>query len=354
MWPGPPGRGDGRCPWVPRGPATCGAPLSAPAGPCPAVSEPASGLANASAPPRPAMNRPEVTRHADAATRTRERMKSPPFGAPASALQTSPDCRTNAGCRFASCDDSPTAPHTESAEQIDRTILWFSSSSAVLTYTPRDDREAAGMGLFTRRKSRATRRAEARAIKAKAKLEARLAAKNEARRIKADRKAEQKALKAQLRAQRETDRNALKIAETQLRAAREGKLLSPTRVRRLLTVTRLLAPVLVPVVYRAAIAARGAIDERRADQLGVPRASSASSPDTARSCRRASPGPSRHCGWSPRRSRKTPRPSSSSRPSTTGSPTSRPPSRPPRTCRRRAGAAPTRPSPRSSTASTPT
>ena len=42
------------------------------------------------------------------------------------------------------------------------------------------------MGLFKRRKTRATRRAEARAIKAKAKLEAKLAAKNEARRIKAD------------------------------------------------------------------------------------------------------------------------------------------------------------------------
>ena len=41
------------------------------------------------------------------------------------------------------------------------------------------------MGLFKRRKSRATRRAEAKAIKAKAKLEARLSAKNEARRIKA-------------------------------------------------------------------------------------------------------------------------------------------------------------------------
>lgn len=41
------------------------------------------------------------------------------------------------------------------------------------------------MGLFGKRKSRATRRAEARAIKARAKLEAKLSAKNEARRIKA-------------------------------------------------------------------------------------------------------------------------------------------------------------------------
>lgn len=126
------------------------------------------------------------------------------------------------------------------------------------------------MGLFTRRKSRATRRAEARAIKAKAKLEARLTAKNEARRIKSDRKAAERALKAQVKAQRDSDRTALKVAETELKAAREGRLFAPARIRRLLTVTRLLAPVLVPLIYRAATAARGALDERRADRLGVP------------------------------------------------------------------------------------
>ena len=133
-----------------------------------------------------------------------------------------------------------------------------------------DDRVAAGMGLFRRRKSRATRRAEARAIKARAKLEAKLAAKNEARRIKADIKAEADALKAQLKAQRNSDNAALKVAEAQLKATREGKLLSPRRVRRALTVSRLLAPIVVPLVYRAAIAARGFLDERRADRLGVP------------------------------------------------------------------------------------
>jgi hypothetical protein len=37
-----------------------------------------------------------------------------------------------------------------------------------------------------------------------------------------------------------------------------------------LTVSRLLAPVLTPLIYRAAIAARGFIDQRRADQLGIP------------------------------------------------------------------------------------
>ncbi|MEZ0356531.1 DUF6474 family protein [Mycobacterium sp. SA01] len=126
------------------------------------------------------------------------------------------------------------------------------------------------MGLFTKRKSRATRRAEARAIKARAKLEAKLSARNEVRRIKAAERSENKVLKAQLKAARDSDRAAVKVAEAQLKAAREGKLLSPTRVRRALTVSRLLAPVIVPVAYRAAIAARGVIDERRADRLGVP------------------------------------------------------------------------------------
>ena len=126
------------------------------------------------------------------------------------------------------------------------------------------------MGLFTKRKSRATRRAEARAIKARAKLEARLGAKNEAKRIKATERAENRAIKAQLKAARDADRAAVKVAEAELKAVREGKLLSPTRIRRALTVSRLLAPVVVPIAYRAAIAARGVIDERRADRLGVP------------------------------------------------------------------------------------
>src|SRR6201985_1457841 len=126
------------------------------------------------------------------------------------------------------------------------------------------------MGLFGKRKTRATRRAEARAIKAKAKLEAKLSAKNEVRRFKSAQRAETKHLREQLKAQRDSDQTALKVAETHLKAVREGRLLSPTRIRRLLTVSRLLAPIVVPLVYRVAMAARGLIDQRRADQLGVP------------------------------------------------------------------------------------
>lgn len=126
------------------------------------------------------------------------------------------------------------------------------------------------MGLFRKRKSRATRRAEARALKARAKLDAKLAAKNEAKRIKASERYEKSAIRARVKTQRDVDRTAVKVAETELRTAREGKLLSPSRVRRALTVSRLLAPVLVPVIYRAATSARGAFDELRADRLGVP------------------------------------------------------------------------------------
>lgn len=126
------------------------------------------------------------------------------------------------------------------------------------------------MGLFRKRKSRATRRAEVRAIRTRAKIEARLAAKNEARRFKAAQRADEKALKAQIKAQRESDRTALKVAEAELKAAREGKILSPTRIRRTLTASRLLAPILAPVIYRAAISARALVDQRRADRLGIP------------------------------------------------------------------------------------
>lgn len=126
------------------------------------------------------------------------------------------------------------------------------------------------MGLFRKRKSRATRRAEARALKAGARLEARLAAKGEAKRFKATQHAEARALKAQLKSERDHDRATLKAAESQLKAARDGKLLSPARIRRTLVVTRMLAPIVVPLVYRAAMAIRGVIDEQRADRLGVP------------------------------------------------------------------------------------
>jgi hypothetical protein len=125
------------------------------------------------------------------------------------------------------------------------------------------------MGLFRKRKSRSTRRAEAGAMKRRAKLDAKYAARNERRRIKSAERSADKALRAQIKARRDSDKAALKVAQTNLKAAQEGRLLSPTRIRRTLTVTRLLAPILVPIAYRVAIGARGWLDERRADRVGV-------------------------------------------------------------------------------------
>lgn len=87
--------------------------------------------------------------------------------------------------------------------------------------------------------------------------DAKLAAKNEAKRIRSAERSESKAIRAQVKTQRNVDRTAVKVAQTELRTAREGKLLSPGRVRRTLAVSRLLAPVLVPMIYRAATSAAG-------------------------------------------------------------------------------------------------
>ena len=102
------------------------------------------------------------------------------------------------------------------------------------------------------------------------------------------------------------------MAEAQLKAVRDGKVLSPVRIRRTLTVFRLLAPILVPVIYRAATAARGMLDERRADRLGVPLSQVGQFPGTAVSCRLGSPARSDRCRVSPRRTPRTGRPNNSS------------------------------------------
>ncbi len=209
------------------------------------------------------------------------------------------------------------------------------------------------MGLFRKRKSRATRRAEARAIKARAKLEAKLAAKNEARRLRDDRKAADKVLKAQIKSHRDSDRTALKVAEAELKAAREGKLLSPTRIRRVLTVSRLLAPILTPVIYRAAMAARALIDQRRADQLGIPLAQIGQFSGHGAQLSARIAGAEKSLRMVQERSPRTPRPSSSWPPSPSGSVICRRPSPPRRTCRPPAGARRTRRSHRNSTVSKP-
>ncbi|CAM3951993.1 DUF6474 domain-containing protein [Tsukamurella strandjordii] len=139
------------------------------------------------------------------------------------------------------------------------------------------------MGLFGKKakSSRAERKAQAKALKSKARLEAKLAAKNDARSAKRSAKnavkSERGAQKSDVarakviaRMQGKSDKLNLKIAETNARAAVDGKLLSEARLKRYVSTARLLAPVVVPLAYRAAQAGRNKLDSARATRLGVP------------------------------------------------------------------------------------
>lgn len=113
------------------------------------------------------------------------------------------------------------------------------------------------MGLFRKRKSRATRRAEAKALKHKAKLEAKHGARNERKKMRAESKSTKKVEKAQLA--------TLKAQEK----AAAGRGLSVSQVRRYVGIARLLTPVLAPLVYRGAVVVRGQLDQQRANRMGI-------------------------------------------------------------------------------------
>ncbi|QBJ96645.1 hypothetical protein ERC79_12200 [Rhodococcus sp. ABRD24] len=116
------------------------------------------------------------------------------------------------------------------------------------------------MGLFTKRKRRATRKAEAKALKHKAKLEAKLGAKNDRKKLRSDSKAQKKIDKAQISALKAQEKATIKSAEKGLSAA---------QLRRYMGVARLLAPVVVPLAYRGATALRAQIDTQRAQRMGI-------------------------------------------------------------------------------------
>lgn len=138
------------------------------------------------------------------------------------------------------------------------------------------------MGLFkSGRTSRAERKAQAKALKAKAKLEARLEDRSGRKFAKAELKQQRKLAKKAQKSQAKSEKNAakltkatnstnLKIAQANAKAVADGKLLSPTRVKRYLSVAKVLSPVLVPLAYRASTAAREQINRIQADRAGVP------------------------------------------------------------------------------------
>jgi hypothetical protein len=124
------------------------------------------------------------------------------------------------------------------------------------------------MGLLKKRKSRATRKAEAKALKHKAGVEAKLKARNERRRDKAAFKSARKLEAAELKSQKKIEKAQIATLKAQEKAAAQ-KGFTVASVRKYLGVARLLTPVLLPIVYRAATVVRGQIDARRADRMGV-------------------------------------------------------------------------------------
>ncbi|MBJ7288510.1 DUF6474 family protein [Williamsia sp.] len=138
------------------------------------------------------------------------------------------------------------------------------------------------MGLFTSsRTTRAQKKAHAKALKAKAKLEARLDSrgigKDRRKRRRQERKlgkklikAEQNATKTAAKTVADTNKTNLKIAKANADAAANGTSLTPRKVKRYLSVAKVVAPIAVPLAYRASTLARESITSYQANRAGVP------------------------------------------------------------------------------------
>ncbi|MGB3771659.1 MAG: DUF6474 family protein [Rhodococcus sp. (in: high G+C Gram-positive bacteria)] len=120
------------------------------------------------------------------------------------------------------------------------------------------------MALRKKRSRRATRKAEAKALLHKAGLEAKYGARNDRKHMKKLAKNDAKALASQ----QKVDQAHIKALAAREKAAREGKV-NAAKVRKYVGIGRVLAPVLVPIAYRAATLLRGQLDQYRANRIGV-------------------------------------------------------------------------------------
>lgn len=129
------------------------------------------------------------------------------------------------------------------------------------------------------------RKAEEKALKTRVRLEAKVSAHEERKRHKKAlrdehkyrkkaHKAERKTAKANVKAQEKVAAVEAKSLAAQVKAsekaAEKQALLSPAKVRRYLSVAKLVAPIAGPILYRGAIAARSEITALQARRAGVP------------------------------------------------------------------------------------
>ncbi|ADG99374.1 conserved hypothetical protein [Segniliparus rotundus DSM 44985] len=128
------------------------------------------------------------------------------------------------------------------------------------------------MAVFGDKRKRAANRAKSRAERVERLLASALSAVGE------DAEASKKLAKLRAKTSKRHDQAAVRLAELELAKAREGRLLSTKKVKRALSVARLLAPVAVPLAYRAATGARSLYDNyqsAKANRLASPQPSRA-------------------------------------------------------------------------------
>lgn len=137
------------------------------------------------------------------------------------------------------------------------------------------------MGLFSSDgKTRAQRRADAKALKRKAKLEAKAqhseqrkaqkkTLKDEHKFHKKGLKAERKNVKHATKAQTKAANAEAKAIEAKQKADEKARKVTPANIKRYLTVARLVSPVVAPLAYRGAVAAREQLNQYKATRAGV-------------------------------------------------------------------------------------
>ncbi|MGB3301136.1 DUF6474 family protein [Gordonia sp. (in: high G+C Gram-positive bacteria)] len=138
-----------------------------------------------------------------------------------------------------------------------------------------------GSTRATRKADKKVRKAEAKAIHARAKVQAKAESsadravkkqqlKDEHKFHKRSQKQERKTAKSSGKAQQKVAKAEAKTIAEQAKADAAAAMFTPAKLKRYLTVARMVAPIVVPIAYRAAIGARGQVTALQARRAGVP------------------------------------------------------------------------------------
>ncbi|MDR2281479.1 MAG: DUF6474 family protein [Gordonia sp. (in: high G+C Gram-positive bacteria)] len=134
-----------------------------------------------------------------------------------------------------------------------------------------------------RKAEKKIRKGEEKAIKYRAKAQAKASTAAERKLRKKDlrteekfhkraQKQERKTIKADAKAQQKVAAAEAKAVAEQSKAEAEAAFFTTSKMKRYLAVGRLAAPIVVPIAYRAAVAARAQLTEFQAQRAGVPAA----------------------------------------------------------------------------------